>query len=306
MNYIKHLTTFFNHIAVEDTIKATHISLYIAIFQYWNMNRFKNPVIISRDELMRTSKIASYATYHKCMKGLVSLGYLEYSPSYNRYSGTSIIVTDLTLGKKLNSNKNQSKASSKNEQVQNLNRSKNELINELPIYNNKTYINNKNIYSKKEKLHLKNTSSNFEQVEESDSTVSNNTKKEMRNSFADTEKKQTEKSRQKSSAKKEKKQMIPEMFPDGEKGPSLKLVKEYFSFQESSEIEAERFFNYYSSNGWLIGGKTKMEDWKASARNWMLNTKKFAVNLPKSPVARETDRAQNLHANNDKDYAEPL
>ena len=65
MNYIKHLTGFFIRIASEETIYPTHISLYLALFQSWNINRFKNPIAISRDEMMKTSRIASKATYHK-------------------------------------------------------------------------------------------------------------------------------------------------------------------------------------------------------------------------------------------------
>jgi hypothetical protein len=32
-------------------------------------------------------------------------------------------------------------------------------------------------------------------------------------------------------------------------------------------IDIDRFLNYYSSNGWKVG-KNKMQDWKATARNW--------------------------------------
>ncbi len=295
MNYIKHLTAFFNHIAVDDTINTSHISLYITIFQYWNVNRFKNPVNISRNEVMRASKIASYATYHKRMRDLVRLGYLEYSPSYNRYSGTSINVVDLTLGIKAKSVKNELSTNSKNEPVQKLNKSKNELTNELPIYNNKTYINNKDIYREKEEFDFKNTNSNFEQVQDSENESSD----PLIGKFPKKEKKSSAK-------KKERIKSAPESFPTGESKPSLELVKEYFEFQKNSEFEAERFFNYYSSNGWLIGGKTKMEDWKASARNWMLNTNKFAMNTPRNTNTKENDRAQHLQTNNDKDYSEPL
>lgn len=85
--------------------------------------------------------------------------------------------------------------------------------------------------------------------------------------------------------------------------PSLESVKEFFKVEVYPEIEAERFFNYYTSTGWLIGGKTKMKDWNAAARNWMLTTSKFSINLPQS---KEQSRANNLHIQEDKDYAEPL
>jgi len=42
---------------------------------------------------MLLSKIASFATYHKCMKELDSYGYLSYSPSY-KPSGSLIYWTE--------------------------------------------------------------------------------------------------------------------------------------------------------------------------------------------------------------------
>ena len=30
-------------------------------------------------------------------------------------------------------------------------------------------------------------------------------------------------------------------------------------------MEADKFYNYFSSNGWLVGGKTPMKDWRAAA-----------------------------------------
>ena len=70
MNYIKHLTGFFEKVSIDFELNPTHISLYMAVFQLWNQNRFQNPIGISRDELMRISKISSTATFHKCIKEL--------------------------------------------------------------------------------------------------------------------------------------------------------------------------------------------------------------------------------------------
>jgi hypothetical protein len=33
-------------------------------------------------------------------------------------------------------------------------------------------------------------------------------------------------------------------------------------------LDAERFHDFYSSKGWMVG-KNKMQDWKAAARNWL-------------------------------------
>lgn len=92
MNYIKHLTGFFDKVINDHTFNPTHISLYIALFQFWNCNRFRNPISISRDEVMRISKISSKATYHKCLKNLHVLGYLRYEPSYNPYKGSMVFM----------------------------------------------------------------------------------------------------------------------------------------------------------------------------------------------------------------------
>ena len=77
------------------------------------------------------------------------------------------------------------------------------------------------------------------------------------------------------------------------------MILEYFAFKESSQTEANKFFNYYSSIGWLVGGKTKMKDWKASARNWIMNQNKFQ---PKSNIPQPNY----LQTSNYKNYAEPL
>ncbi|WP_185145754.1 hypothetical protein [Chryseobacterium balustinum] len=94
MNYIKPLTAFFVKVAQENTINPTHVSLYMALFQFWNFNLFKNPINISRDELMLISKIQSKATYHKCIKDLHSLGYFDYQPSYNPFEGSQVYMFD--------------------------------------------------------------------------------------------------------------------------------------------------------------------------------------------------------------------
>ena len=282
MNYIKHLTGFFNRISNEESLNPTHISLYLTLFQCWNVNRFKNPITISRDEMMKGSKIASKATYHKCIKELQRLKFLDYFPSYNPYSGTEVFMVNFSEGNNFSQNSSDT-TSSNNEQTtpifdqtepknEHVNGQVSEQVNELPyIYNNKqTSKNIKNI----------DIDTNFENFD-NDLFLKNETAEQ----------------KEKSSAKKEK-----------VKSPTLESVKEYFKFQNFTEFEAERFFNYYSSIGWLIGGKTKMKDWQAAARNWMLNTPKFSINLPNPSTqkANPQPRAYNLNATIDKNYAEPL
>src|SRR3970040_974817 len=96
MNYIKHLTGFFDRIIQDRNLNPTHISLYVALFQFWNINRFINPISITRDEVMRISKISSKATYHKCMRDLNDKGYVKYEPSYNPYKGSMVVLIDFS------------------------------------------------------------------------------------------------------------------------------------------------------------------------------------------------------------------
>jgi len=156
MNYIKHLTGFFNRIALENSLNPTHISLYLTLFQCWNVNRFKNPITISRDEMMKGSKIASKATYHKCIKELQRLKFLDYFPSYNPYSGTEVFMINFSEGSNFSQNSSDV-TSSNNDQTtpifdqsepknEHVNSQVNEQVNELPyIYNKQTLKNNKNI-----------------------------------------------------------------------------------------------------------------------------------------------------------------
>ena len=339
MNYIKHLTGFFNKINNENAINPTHISLYLALFQCWNVNRFKNPTGISREEIMKASKINSKATYHKCMKELQALGFMEYMPTYNPHSCSNVIMVNFS-GELKNRPKFEPLTSSKNKPVKNLTHSKSEQVVEqvndinnlknnnlksnknsnknikpvqkttrlkneqhieqvdeqVYIDNNKTYTNtiNKDIYGNSEILNSENSNTAPEEMP----FAFADDNRQMLKKFADSEKKQTEKDRQNSCAKKE------EANNNGIT-PSIEMILEYFAFKESSETEANKFFNYYSSIGWLIGGKTKMKDWKAAARNWMLNTAKFAVNATKYDYNAQP-KPMHLHTATQKNYDEPL
>ena len=95
MNYIKHLSGFFNKIVQDTDLNPTHVSLYMALFQSWNINRFQNPISITRNEVMRISKIFSKATYHKCVNELHQKGYINYEPSHNPFKGSLIWVIEL-------------------------------------------------------------------------------------------------------------------------------------------------------------------------------------------------------------------
>ena len=275
MNYIKHLTGFFEKVAIDKTLNPTHVSLYIALFQFWNCNRFKNPISINRDEVMRISKISSKATYHKCLKNLHSLGYINYEPSYNPFKGSHVILFNFSedlkpLPKSERKPKNEPLNELVSEQALNKPCTSSETGTEQAVVPSINYINNTNILNNKNVSNLEKLTKNFEEINNLD--LKNENSKE-----------------EKSSAKKEEKLQ-----------PSIEEVKTYFQENNFPEQEAQKFFNYFKSVGWLVGGKTPMVDWQAAAQNWMINAPKFISN------AEQLNRAKQLNTSTDKDYSEPL
>lgn len=49
---------------------------------------------------------------------------------------------------------------------------------------------------------------------------------------------------------------------------------------------ASAFYDYFESNGWKVGGKAPMKDWKAAARNWCRNEKTFRQPQGQKPLTR--------------------
>ncbi len=90
MNYIRHLNAVFQQFSMDSRLNPTHISLYMALFQYWNINRFPEEFYINREDIMKMSKIGSKATYHRCLKNLNGWKYIRYLPSHNPYKGSKI------------------------------------------------------------------------------------------------------------------------------------------------------------------------------------------------------------------------
>jgi hypothetical protein len=289
MNYIKHQTGFFEKVGSDKTLNPTHVSLYMSLFQFWNCNRFKNPISISRDEVMRISKISSKATYHKCLKNLHFLGYINYEPSYNPFKGSHVYLFNFSDDLKPIP-KSDKKTSSNTEPVF-------ELVNEQVVNKSYTgtgtsnetsseqalvsYINNTNIPNISNDLKIVNLDEQAKKFQIDDDFLKSVGVEE----------------KEKSSAKKEKEFSVTSSAVEK---PTIENVKAYFLKHNFPEVEANKFFNYFSSNGWLVGGKTPMVDWQASAQNWILNAPKFISN------EHQSNRAKHLNTGTDKDYSEPL
>ncbi len=245
MNYIRHLAGFFDRVAKDDRLGPLHVSMYVSLFQFWNASRFKNPISISRSELMRVSKISAKATYHKCIKELNNYGYLRYEPSFNPIRGSLVYLFNFETGDEPLEERSHTKIKPASSQVE------------------EPYINNTNIINSKlaKEQAYEDTSSNLDGANPQE--------------------------KKKNCAKRKREDPVP--MPE-----SLEEVKAFFTEQKSTAIEAEKFYNYFQSNGWKVGGRAPMKDWQAAARNWLLNSHKFETKKP------------SLHASTVKDYAEPL
>lgn len=295
MNYIKHLTGFFEKVALDRTLNPTHISLYIALFQFWNCNRFKNPISISRDEVMRISKISSKATYHKCLKNLHSLGYINYQPSYNPFRGSHVILFNFSedlkpLPKSERKPKNEPLFELVSEQALNKSCTSSETGTEQAVVPSINYINNTNILNDKNISNLEKRAKNFEEIKNS-------------NLENETENEKEKKLREKKKSVSDSPTQIEINHKLGGKGfvePNLNEIKTYFLENNFPEQEAQKFYNYFSSVGWLVGGKTPMINWQAAAQNWIINAPKFISN------AEQPNKAKHLNTTTDKDYSEPL
>ena len=90
MNYIRHLNGFFARLAEDKRMSSYHISLYFALFQQWNADRFGEQFVIARAETMEISRLGSVNTYARCMKDLSQWGYIQYIPSSNMHSSSRV------------------------------------------------------------------------------------------------------------------------------------------------------------------------------------------------------------------------
>lgn len=75
----------------DKRVLATHVSLFTALFIFWQRSGFHSPFAVTRKELMGHSKIASIATYHKCIRELDEYGYIRYQPSFHPAKGSLFI-----------------------------------------------------------------------------------------------------------------------------------------------------------------------------------------------------------------------
>ena len=74
--------------------------------------------------------------------------------------------------------------------------------------------------------------------------------------------------------------------------PTHAQVLDYIA-EKGLQIDAERFMDYYTSNGWMVG-KNKMKDWKAALRHWSRGDDRN--------TAKGRDYDYNTHTKGGSDY----
>ena len=73
-------------------------------------------------------------------------------------------------------------------------------------------------------------------------------------------------------------------------------VYEYMAIRigiDQAKIEAEKFVNYYTSNGWKVG-KNPMKSWGAAANNWITNSKQYAKGTTNNQRKLDKHELENL------------
>jgi hypothetical protein len=270
MNYIRHLTAFFEKVADDERINPFHISLYMALFQLWNIQRFENPISIARAELMKLSRIGSTHTYYKCLNELNIWAYIIYEPSKSNLIASTISLCTFDTSNAQAVHQVSSKSdTSATQAVHPYNKHNINIINktysEGQTQNEDSILNSENI---KTEDPMERISKRKKVAPKKVEGIDRNPAKSGKNQF---------------------------------QKPILDEVIAFFKAEGYPEVEASKFFNHFESNGWKVGGKSPMKNWQAAARNWMLNSQRFEApqSFPNPQLKPKPDP-------NNKNYGEPL
>ncbi len=95
INFIRHFNAFYTLVHEHERLRANDISLYMALFQLWNLEHFPVSLIVSRRVVMKLCKIGSLHTYTQCLKRLHNFGLLTYEPSEEIFSRSVVKMLPL-------------------------------------------------------------------------------------------------------------------------------------------------------------------------------------------------------------------
>ncbi|MBW8323820.1 MAG: hypothetical protein K0M50_03555 [Prolixibacteraceae bacterium] len=336
MNYVRHLNGLFARLAEDKRISAYHISLYFALFQQWNAERFGDCFVISRSEMMHLSRIGSANTYARCIKELSDWGYISYTASSNLHSGSRVSCIRLDTATDTASNtatdtgiENDTAGYTGIDTGRNTGTSSNFINDTATDTTRDTGIKNDTacdtgndttsdtgIFSDLKSDTERNTAGEKKE----DAGIKNNTANDTASDTgADTpiinslnKNKQEEKSvrrNQKSDVdENEKKQkrvrtINSENLPEEKfQVPDLSETEQFFEQNQFPRSEAQKFYAHYQSSGWKTGDQMKIISWQAVARKWMNNTQSFKTNEREPNQVGISKHSVTVN----KDYSEPL
>lgn len=72
--------------------------------------------------------------------------------------------------------------------------------------------------------------------------------------------------------------------------PTLPEVRGY-CLDQGFRMSPEQFFDHFQSNGWKVGGKAPMKDWKAAVRNWERREGSRPGHVDKSHITHQRAKA---------------
>lgn len=293
MNFIKHFKSWITRVEADNRLKSHHVSLYDALFYCWNANRFRNPTTIFRHEIMAISKIGSINTYTKGLRELTEWGYIRYEPSFNPQLGSKVHLFRFDKGGEQGSSKGTSKRTgqARNKATRKANA---EAADKADSKADATYYTN--IPNSLNGINNLNGINAYEPINKISDVINGRKADTHREAIHSPGPGGTE-TQTKTKAPGGRRGGAREAIPD-----TLEKVQAYFLEINGPASEAERFFNHFESNGWLVSGKTPMKDWRAAVRNWIINTKKYNNNNHDHTSQPKPGRLNT----GPKNYAEPF
>jgi hypothetical protein len=277
MNYISHLNRFYARLPKETRFTSRHISLYLALFHCWNNHRFESPFTLVRERVMQLSGLRSKDTYMKCLHDLHMTGYIIYSPGLHKYHRPRVSMISLV---RLNDNELQLPLFQKNPDdgpgSDRGNQAKTGTCT-VPVL---------------DPLTPKTGSVPVPVLGPYNKTIINKENRE-RETHAQNPPVKTCQENQNSTPR-----------AAVQNPPSLEEVQAHFKQTGFPEREASLFFNHYQANGWKLGGKAPITNWRAAAAKWVQYAKIIETAQHEKPGKYKG--TEHLHVRTDKNYDEPL
>lgn len=94
MGNVKQLDDFFTTAVNDSRIGPAHISLYLALLQWYFSHEGREPLSFYARDIMPMAKLASVTTFHRAIRDLNEYGYIKYIPSFNPRHASVVFLSD--------------------------------------------------------------------------------------------------------------------------------------------------------------------------------------------------------------------